>query len=112
MLSGKATIAHVMVVIIKKNYNIEPDSHVKNKIKFELDLSNYATICDGKDSRCWYIIFCKKFDLDILKSDIDMLGMNKFKTGSTDLIRLSNVVNNEVVKMTLYNYLVTKVTVC
>lgn len=41
-----------------------------------------------------------------------MLGMNKFKTGSTDLIRLSNVVNNEVVKMTLYNYLVTKVTVC
>ena len=41
-----------------------------------------------------------------------MLGMNKFKTGSTDLIRLSNVVNNEVVKTTLYNYLVTKVTVC
>ena len=41
-----------------------------------------------------------------------MLGMNKFKTGSTDLIRLSHVVNNEVVKTTLYNYLVTKVTVC
>lgn len=41
-----------------------------------------------------------------------MLGMNKLKTGSTDLIRLSNVVNNEVVKTTLYNYLVTKVTVC
>lgn len=52
MLSGKATIAHVMVVIIKKNYNTEPDSHVKNKIKFELDLSNYAKISDRKDSRC------------------------------------------------------------
>lgn len=41
-----------------------------------------------------------------------MLGMNKFKTVSIDLIRLINVVNNEVVKTTLYDYLVTKVTVC
>lgn len=41
-----------------------------------------------------------------------MLGMNKFKTVSIDLIRLSNVVNNDVAKTTLYDYLVTKVTVC
>ena len=39
-----------------------------------------------------------------------MLGMNKFKTVSIDLIRLSNVVNNDVAKTTLYDYLVTKVT--
>ena len=30
------------------SYYLEPDSHNKNKIKFELDLANYATKSDVK----------------------------------------------------------------
>ena len=29
-------------------YHLEPDSHIKNKIKVELDLLNYATKSDIK----------------------------------------------------------------
>ena len=66
MLSGKVMIIHLIIVLIKKiwlcemSYFPEPYTHSKNKIKAELDLSNYTTKFDlksEKHNRC-YIRIC------------------------------------------------------
>ena len=43
-----------------------------------------------------------------LKSEVDKLGIDKFKIASTDLSEPSNVVNNDVIKKTVYDKLATK----
>ena len=47
--------------------------------------------------------FAKKTNVAGLKSDIDILDIDELKTNPLDLSNLSNVVNNEVVKKTVYN---------
>ena len=49
----------------------------------------------------------KKTDLTRLKSDIDELDVDELKT--VNLSELSNVVDNDVIKKTEYNKLVTKI---
>ena len=44
-----------------------------------------------------------------LKTEVDKADVDKLKTVSVDLAKLSNVVKNDVVKKTEYNKLVTKV---
>ena len=44
-----------------------------------------------------------------LKSEVDKIDVDKLKTISVDLSKLSNVVNRDVVKKTVYDKLVTKV---
>ena len=57
---------------IKKCYFLEPYTYVKSKIKFELDLSNYATKSHLKNATDVDALhFAKKADLASLKSDID-----------------------------------------
>ena len=100
-------------------------------VKFELDLSSYATKTDlenatGADTSH----FAKKTDLDNLKSDVDKLDIDKLKnvpsnlsslkskvgkldigkleTTPVDLSKLSDVVKNDVVKKTEYSELVKK----
>ena len=65
MLNGKAIIILLTVGLIKKRYHVIKWviflNHIlsKNKIKVELDLSNYVTQFDFKKrNRCWYIKFC------------------------------------------------------
>ena len=53
--------------------------------------------------------FAKRTDSLNLKSHIDMLDIFKIKTVSTDSIKLSNVVDNDVAKNTVYNELIIKV---
>ena len=53
--------------------------------------------------------FALKSNLASLKSEVDKIGVDKLKTVPVDLRKLSNVVNNDVVKKTVYNKLVTKV---
>ena len=53
--------------------------------------------------------FAKRTDSFNLKSHIDMLDIFKIKTVSTDSIKLSNVVDNDVAKNTVYNELIIKV---
>ena len=80
-------------------------NHSKAKIKFELNLSNYATKSEsatGIDTSKWP----KKANLASLKSDIDELDIDKLKTVPFDLSKLSNVVKNNVVKQTVYDELV------
>ena len=47
--------------------------------------------------------------LNNLKTKVDYLGVGKLKTVSADLKKLSNVVDNEVVKNTKFNTLKTNV---
>ena len=54
-------------------------------------------------------IFAKKDDLTSLTSDVDESDIYKLKTVPFDLSKLSSVVNNDVVKRTVYDKLVTKV---
>ena len=44
-----------------------------------------------------------------LKTEVDKMDTNKLRTVPVDLIKLSNIVKNEVVKKTEYNKLVGKV---
>ena len=53
--------------------------------------------------------FVKRTDSVNLKSHIDRLDISKIKTVSTDSIKLSNVVDNDVAKNTVYNELIIKV---
>ena len=50
-----------------------------------------------------------KSDLACLKAEIEKLDVDKLSTIPVDLSKLSNVVNNEVVKRTVYDKLVAKV---
>ena len=91
------------------------------KVKVELDLSNYAPKTDSKNASS----FAKKVDFTSLKSIIDKLDIDKpkdfptnFKNlnskgdkldadtlvlGTVDLIKLSDVVKNGAVKKDAYN---------
>ena len=87
------------------NYFLEPYSRSKNKIKVELDLSNYATKSDLKNTAgVGTLLFAKKTDLASLKANVD--DSDKLKTVPVDLGKLNNAVTNEVVKKDVYDELV------
>ena len=80
-------------------------------VKVELDLSNYATKADLKNAAGVDTLkFAKKVDLASLKSEIDKFDIGKLETTSVDLSKLSDAVKNEVVRNTLYDELVKKLT--
>ena len=51
----------------------------------------------------------EKFDLASLKAEVDKTDVDKLKTVLVDLGKLSNVVNNDVAKKTMYDKLVPNV---
>ena len=71
-----------------------------NNIKVELDLTNYATKVDVKSTHTDVISFASKTNLAALKTELDKIYVDKLKTVPDDLVKLSNVVKNEVVKKT------------
>ena len=76
-----------------------------------MDLSSYATKdnlkgATGIDTST----LTSKLDLDSLQSKIDNLDEGNLKTSLVDLSKLSNVVDNDVVKNIMYDKLVTKPT--
>ena len=56
-----------------------------------------------------HLIQQQKSDLGSLKAEVDKIDIDKLKTVHPDLSKLSNVVDNDVVRKTLYDKLVTKV---
>ena len=79
-------------------------------IKVELDLANYATKTDLKNiTHVDVSIYASKTNLAALKSEVDKIDVDKLKTAPTDLAKLSNVVENDVVKKTDYNAKVTSI---
>ena len=117
---------------LQMSYYPEPDSHIRDKVKAVLDLSNYATKkeldhatgVDRSDLAAKKNFIALKAEvekLDIvklinviislnnLKTKVDHLYVDKLKTVPVDLKKLKDVVDNEVVKNTKFNTLKTKV---
>ena len=110
-------------------YYLEPDSHITDKNKVVLDLSNYST--KKKNIGVNTSNLDAKRNLIALKAEVDKRGINKLinvptslndlntKVGALDfgnleavtkdLKKLSNVVSKEVVKNTKFNKLNRKV---
>ena len=109
------------------SYYPEPNSHIRDKVKVVLDLSNYATKkelehtagidkSDAVAKRDFIALKADKLDinkltnvptsLNNLKAKVDYLDVGKLKV-ALDLKKLSDVVDNEVVKNAKFNTLKT-----
>ena len=81
-----------------------------NNIKVELDLANYATKIDLKNiTHVDVSSFASKTNLAALETEVDKIDADKLKTTLTDLAKLTNAVENDVVKKTDYNTKVTSI---
>ena len=105
MLNGKAMIMHLIAGLNRETlyemnqYFPEPYKHFGGDINVKVDLSNYATRTDLKKAiRDDMSKLAAKSDLASLKAEIDKIDEKKLKAVPADLSKLSNVVNNEVVK--------------
>ena len=68
-------------------------------IKVELDLANYATKDDVKNiTHVDVSSFASKTNLAALKTEVDKMDVDKLKTTPTDLAKLTNAVENDLVK--------------
>ena len=83
----------------------------RGDIKFELDLSNYATKTDLKNvTHVDVSSFASKTNLASLKTEVDKLDIPKLSAVPADLAKLTNKVANDVVEETDFNALEKKVT--
>ena len=106
----------LIVGLIKKTlykmsqYFPKPYEPFGGDINVTVDLSNYATKDDIKNiTHVDTSSFALKTNLANLKTEVDKLDIDKLVSVPADLSKLSNVVNNDVVKKTEYDKLVTKV---
>ena len=110
----KVMTIHLIAGLIKKTtykmsqYFPKPYGPFGRDINVKIDLSNYATKTDlkgaiGIDTSNLAV----KSNLVKLKAEVDKIDVDKLKTVSVNLSKLSNVVNNEVVKKTVHDKLVT-----
>ena len=96
-----------------RNYNMSyylPYKSSSNNVKVELDLTNYATKTDLKNiTHVDVSSFASKTNLAALKTEVDKIDVDKLKTAPTDLAKLTNAIENDVVKRTDYNTKVTSI---
>ena len=82
----------------------------RNNIKVGLDLANYGTKDDVKNITHVHVSsFASKTNLAALKTEVGKLDADKLKTTPTDLAKLTNAVEHDVVKKTDYNTKVTSI---
>ena len=75
------------------------NSHFGDSIKVKIDLGSYATKTDIKNiSHVDTSSFALKTNLASLKTEVDKLDIDKLVPIPVDLIKLSDVVKNDVVK--------------
>ena len=87
-----------------------PYKSSSNNIKVELDLTNYATKTDLKNiTHVDVSSFSSKTNLAALKTEVDKIDADKLKTAPVDLAKLTNAVENDLVKKTDYNAKVTNI---
>ena len=85
-----------------------PYKSSSSNVKVELDLTNYATKTDLKNiTHVDTTSFASKTNLAALKTEVDKIDIDKLKAAPIDLAKLTNAVENDLVKKTAYN---TKVT--
>ena len=81
-----------------------------NNIKVELDLANYATKTDLNNiTHVDVRSFASKTNLAALKTEVDKIDADRLKTAPTDLAKLTNAIEHDVVKKTDYNTKVTSI---
>ena len=85
-----------------------PYKSSSNNVKVELDLTNYATKTD-LITHVDVSSFASKTNLAALKTEVDKIDTDKLKTAPTDLAKLTNAIENDVVKKTDYNTKVTSI---
>ena len=87
-----------------------PYKSSSNNIKVELDLSNYATKNDFKNiTHVDVSSFASKTNLAALKTEVDKTDTDTLKTAPTDLAKLTNAIENDVVKKTDYGTKITSI---
>ena len=87
-----------------------PYKSSSNNVKVELDLTNYATKTDLKNiTHVDVSSFASKTNLAVLKTEVDKIDTDKLKTVPTDLAKLTNAIENDVVKKTDYNTKITSI---
>ena len=75
-----------------------PYNSSSNNVKVELDLSNYATKKDLKNiTHVDVSSFASKTNLEALKTEVDEIDTDKLKTSPTDLAKLTNAIENNLV---------------
>ena len=78
--------------------------------KVELDLTNYATKNDLRNiTHVDVSSFASKTNLAGLKSEVDKIDVDKLKTTPVHLAKLTNAIENHVIKKTDYNTKVTSI---
>ena len=98
----------------KLNYKMSvyypPYRSSSNNVKVELDLTNYATKTDLKNITHVDVgSFASKTNLAALKTEVDKIDTDELKTTPADLAKLTNAIENDVVKKTDYNAKVTSI---
>ena len=97
-------------VYYKMSIYYPPYKSSSNNIKVELDLSNYAAKNDLKNITPVDVSsLASKTNLAALKTEVDKIDVDKLKTTPTDLAKLTNAVENDLVKKTDYNTKVTSI---
>ena len=87
-----------------------PYKSSSNNIKVELGLVNYATKTDLNNiTHVDVSSFASKTNLAALKTEVDKIDADKLKTTTTDLAKLTNTVEHDIVKKTDYNTKVTSI---
>ena len=87
-----------------------PYKSSSDNIEVELDLTNYATKTDLKNiTHVDVSSFASKTNLAALKTEVDKIDADKLKTVPVDLAKLTNAVENDLVKKTDYNAKVTNI---
>ena len=76
-----------------------PYKSSSNNIKVELDLTNYVTKTDLKNTTHVDVSsFASKTYLAALKTEVDKIDVDKLKIVPVDLAKLTNTVENDLVK--------------
>ena len=87
-----------------------PYKSSSNNVKVELDLTNYATKTGLKNiTHVDVSSFASKTNLAALKTEVDKIDVDRLKTRPVDLAELTNAVEHDLVKKTVYNTKVTNV---
>ena len=87
-----------------------PYKSSSNNIKVDFDLTNYATKTDLKNiTHVDVSSFASKTNLAALKNEVDKIDVDKLKTVPVDLAKLTNAIENDLVKKTDYNARVTNI---
>ena len=82
----------------------------RNNIKVELNLANYATKDDVKNiTHVDVSSFASKTNLAVLKTEVDKTDVDKLKTTPSDLAKLTNAIEHDLVEKTDYNTKVTSI---